>query len=610
MGSNKKGIMAESGKVRVADYIVKFLNGYGVKDFFYLPGGGVMHLIDGLACNKHVGLYCLHHEQSIAMALEAYSRTTGHYGVGYFTTGPGATNAITGLAGAWLDSVPCMFISGQVKRRDTTYMSKIPGIRQIGVQEVNIIPIVQSLTKYAAFVEDPQDIRYHLEKAIYLSKEGRPGPVWLDIPLDVQGAIVDGEKLRGFLPPKKIATFSKKELGFIVEKIKNAKRPLIVGGYGIRISGAISALLGFVSKTRIPVVTTYCGADLIGTSHPQFVGRIGIKGDRAGNLAMQNSDLLLVIGSSMPVSNTSYDPKQFAREAYIIVADVDETSHKKPSMRVDRFIKIDAKELLEALQKKLGKISIGDDWVKACRDWRERYPVCLPEYANLKKEVNVYYFIEKLSRLLTPKDVIVTDTGSGYYVGSQGIKVKQGMRYLASGGLCTMGYNLPASIGASIALGKKRVMCITGDGSLQQNIQELQSVVHHRLPLKIFVINNKGYLSIRNTQEKLFSERYLGESRNSGISFPDLKKIAYAYGIRFVRIAKSKGLEKKLAQALKFSGPVICEIMSPENQPVIPTVASQRRPDGSMVSKPLEDMYPFLDREEFRRNMFIRPLDE
>jgi len=596
-------------KMRVCDYIVEFLYKYGVKDYFYLPGGGMMHLTDGLACNKNIRYYCLHHEQAISMAIECYSRTTGNFGVGYFTTGPGATNAITGLAGAWLDSVPCMFISGQAKQKETTYKSGIQGIRQIGVQEINIIPIVQSITKYAVFIENPLDIRYHLEKAVYLAKDGRPGPVWLDVPLDVQGAIIDDKSLRSFKQSEKKLSISSKDIDDVIGYFTKAKRPLILAGYGVRISGAIEELLKFISSFKVPVVTTYCGVDVIDSSHPQYVGRIGVKGDRAGNLAMQNSDLLIIIGSSMPISNTGYNPSEFAREAKVVVVDVEPASHKKKTVRIDKFIKGDAKEFLTKLNSNLEKVSIDKKWIKFCSMWRKKYPVCLPEYAKLKNKINMYHFVDTLSKKLTPRDVVITDAGSAFYVGSQGVKIKQGMRYITSGGLSTMGYSLPASIGASIALGEKRVMCITGDGSFQQNIQELQSVIHYNLPIKIFVLNNAGYLSMRFTQKKYFNARYIGEGPKSGISFPDNKKIAKAYGIKFVKIRNNKELSEKLDYILNHKGPVLCEVMNPPNQLVIPTLSSQKKPDGTMMSKPLEDMFPFLDREEFYKNMFIKPLD-
>lgn len=599
-------------KIRVADYVASFIYNYGVKDVFLLSGGGMMHLTDGLACNKNLKVFCLHHEQSASMALEAYSRTTGHFGVGYFTTGPGSTNAITGLAGAWLDSVPCLFISGQVKRKQAVFKAGVPGLRQFGVQEMNIIPIVNSITKYAAFVDNPEKIKYHLEKAIYLAKEGRPGPVWLDIPINVQGALIGPKLLKGFKPTKRSQKISKESLKKVVQHIRSASRPVILAGQGIRISGGIDAFLKFVRTYKIPVVTTFLGVDVIDSRHPQYVGRIGVKGDRAGNLAIQNSDLLITIGTSLPVAEIGYEYEKFARGAKIIVVDIDITSHKKKTIKIDLLLQADAREFIEEMVKRLEneKLAFNKDWLKACLSWREKYPVCLPEYKRLKNKINIYYFFEALSKKLNSKDAVVTDAGSAFYAGSQGIKVKQGMRYITSGGFATMGYSLPASIGMSVALGKGRVMCITGDGSFQQNIQELQTVVHYKLPLKIFVLNNEGYLSIRTTQSRYFNDRFIGEGKRSGVSFPDTKKIARAYGIKFFRISDNKKLNRVLNELLTCDGPVICEVMTPQNQLIIPTLASEKKSDGTMVSKPLEDMFPFLDREEFKKNMFIRPLRE
>ena len=588
--------------MRVSDFIAKFIRDLGVKHVFMLTGGGIMHLTDGVACNKDLETICFHHEQAASMAIEAYSRITGNFGAGYFTTGPGATNALTGLVGAWIDSVPCLFISGQVKRNETVYNANVHGLRQFGVQEVNILPIVESVTKYSAIVNNPEDIRYHLEKALYLSKNRRPGPVWLDIPLDVQGALIEPTKLKGFTPPAEdLKLISDSHIELVSQYLKSALRPVILAGQGVRISGANHDFLDFVSKYNIPVVTTYLGIDLIDSNHPQYVGRIGIKGDRAGNLAIQKSDLLIVIGSSLPVAEIGYDYSQFARESKIVIVDIDISSHLKSTINIDLLIEGDAKEFINKLSQSLGEHDhyLGEQWSSACRSWRNKYPVCLPEYEELTDKINIYYFLDKLSGKLNTEDVVVTDAGSAFYAGSQCVKIKQGMRYITSGGLATMGYSLPASIGISVALDKKRVICITGDGSFQQNIQELQTVVHYGLPLKIFILNNDGYLSIRFTQEKYFDRRFIGEGPSSGVSFPDSEKIANAYGIKFSRVNKNEDLNRTLDEVFDYEGAVICEIMNPRDQLIIPTIASEKKDDGTMVSKPLEDMYPFLDRAEF-----------
>lgn len=599
-------------RMRVADYIAQFIEHYGVRDVFLLSGGGIMHLTDGLACNKKINVVCFHHEQAAAMALDAYSRVSGNFSVGYFTTGPGATNAITGLAGAWLDSVPCMFISGQVKRREATFNSGIKGIRQIGVQEINIIPIVKSLTKYCAIVNIPEEIRYHLEKSVFLAKNGRPGPVWLDIPLDVQGAYIETENLRGYIPRVRKSNTPDALFEKLAHYLKESQRPVLLAGQGVRISGAIEQLLKCAGKHNIPIVTSYLGIDIIDSESSNYVGRIGIKGDRAGNFALQNSDLLLVIGSSLPVAEIGYEYDQFARSAKIIVVDIDSTAHKKKTITIDLLFESDAKIFIGKLSQILAKhgIKYTDEWLGQCIFWRTRYPVCLPEYATLKDKVNLYYFVDSLCKKMNSEDIIVTDAGSAFYAGSQAVKIKQGMRYITSGGFATMGFSVPASIGASVAAGNRRVMCITGDGSFQLNIQELQTIVHHNYPIKMFIFNNEGYLSIRTTQCRFFENRLIGEGCTSGVSFPDLQKIAMAYGIPFYRIYNNNELGPVLEKVLTSDSPAICEIMTPRDQEIIPTISSQKREDGSMISKPLEDMYPFLERTEFLSNMIINPLDD
>ena len=602
--------MPQIKNMRVADYIAKFIFENGTKHVFMFSGGGIMHLIDGLAGNKNLKKLCVHHEQTASMAIESYSRITGKMGVGYFTTGPGVTNAITGLAGAWMDSVPCLFISGQSKRKESVYMAKIPGLRQIGPQEINTLPVVQSLAKYSAFIDNPDDIKYHLQKAYYFAKEGRPGPVWLDVPADVQGAIINPKKLKEFKPPQKKAVAGGAQLKKIIGLLKRSKRPVILAGYGVRISGAIDILLKFVEKYKIPVITTYLGIDVISNNHPCYVGRMGTKGTRPGNLALQNSDLLIVLGSSLPITEIGFEHDKFAREAKIVVVDIDISSHKKKTIKIDHLIQKDVKEFMQELSGKLknNNLSLDKNWLKTCINWKKEYPICKKEYCKSKGRINYYYFIDRLSQKLKAGDVMVTDAGSAIFAGSQAIKIKKGMRYITSGGMATMGYSLPASIGVSVGLENKRVMCVTGDGSFQLNIQELQTLVHYKLPVKVFVVNNDGYLSIRFTQGRYF-KRLLGTDSSSGISFPDLKKIAKAYGIKFVRANNSKQLNKALDDTLKHKGPVICEIMALKNQDIL-SISSEIKPDGTMVSKPLEDMFPFLDREEFKKSIIIKPVEE
>jgi len=598
--------------IRVADFIVNFISDeLKVKDVFMVSGGGIMHLTDALAQNRKINVICTHHEQTSSMALEAYSRATENFGVGFFTTGPGATNAVTGLVGAWQDSVPSLFISGQTKRKETVYNSEIKDLRQFGVQEVNIIPIIESITKYGVMLNKPEDVKYELEKMVYIAKNGRPGPVWLDVPLDVQGYLIEPVNLRSFSPAETAAIKTKpteEELKRFAKLLRESKRPVIIAGQGIRIAKMLDSFKGFIEKFNIPVINTYLGIDVLSSNHFLNLGPIGIKGARAANLAVQNSDLVISIGSSLHVGVIGYEYDLFAREAKKIVIDIDRTAHLKKTLNIDLYINSDAKEFIDAI-KTSEVVKFDETWVPNCAKWKERYPVCLDDYAKLKEKVNIYYFVDRLSQISDDDDIIVSDAGSAYYAVAQAIKIKSGQRYITSGALATMGYTLPAAIGVAVAT-KKRVIGITGDGSFQFNIQELQTLVHYKLPVKLFVLNNEGYLSIRFTQERFFEKRLIGEGPDSGVSFPDIQKIANAYGIKFFRIKKNDELEDIIKKAFAYDGPVVCEIMTPRHQLIIPTVSSAKKEDGTMVSKPLEDMYPFLEREEFLSNMIIEPLKE
>ena len=597
--------------MRVVDYIAGFVHGIGVRDVFMVSGGGMMFLSDGLAVHPGLKVVCNHHEQASAMAAVSYAKYNGHFGVCYVTTGCGGTNAVTGLLNAWQDSTPCMFISGQSKRKETVRNSGLR-LRQFGVQEADIIPIVESITKYAVMVNDPNDIAYHLQKAYHLATTGRPGPVWIDVPLDVQGAQIDEKALRPFSPdelPPAFATDPRPdEINRLKEWLGSAQRPVIVAGQGIRLGRALGAFRAFVESSGIPVVASRLGIDCLPSDHPLFIGRIGNKGDRAGNLAVQNADLVIALGSRLSVSSTGHEYDKFAREAKIAVIDIDPEEHRKNTVRIDLFINADAGRFLEKLAD-TGALPVGA-WAGRCREWKRKYPVCLPEYAEEAGGVNLYYFIDQLSRKMRPDAVVVSDAGSAFYVTSQGIQLKDGQRYVTSGGQAEMGYTVPAAIGVSVARGGGDVIGITGDGSFQMNIQELQTILHYNLPVKLFVWNNDGYLSIRATQTKFFEGRFIGTDSRSGVSFPDLEKIAAAYGMRYFKAPDSRTLGDVIEQVLEHSGAALCEVICLPNQEIIPSIASQRKDDGTMVSKPPEDMYPFLDRDEFRSNMIVKPLDE
>jgi acetolactate synthase-1/2/3 large subunit len=548
------------------------------------------------------------------MSAVSYAKQTGGYGVTYVTTGCGGTNTVTGLLDAWQDSVPCIFISGQAKLSETIRNSGLK-LRQFGVQEVDVVTVVQPLTKYAVMVADPYEIAYHLEKASFIAKNGRPGPVWLDIPLDIQAAEIDEAKLKHFTDDEASAlkerpAISQEDLKELILSLTDSRRPIVIAGQGIRLAGSIDEFRLFIEKLKIPVVASRLGIDLLPSNHNLFIGRIGNKGDRAGNFALQNADCVISLGSRLSVSSTGHEYRTFAREAKLFVVDIDSEEHEKKTVKIHRFIHADVKDFLKGIIKNDIRTSDDGSWVACCRKWKTQWPVCLPEYADSSKGINLYYFTEVLSSQMSTEDTIISDAGSAFYVISQAVKLKEGQRYITSGAQAEMGYTLPACIGVAFAKNKGNTVGVTGDGSLQMNIQELQTIVHHNIPVKLFVWNNDGYLSIRATQSKFCAGRFIGTDSGSGVSFPNLRKIAKAYGLKYFRISHSRHLASVIRKVLRLKTHVICEVMCIRDQEIIPSVASEKNPDGRLVSKPLEDMYPFLPREEFLKNMIIRPLEE
>lgn len=596
--------------IRVSDYIAQFISDrLGLKDIFMLSGAGSMHLTDGVACNPKLRAICVHHEQSASMALEAYARTNNDFGVGYFSTGPAALNALTGLGGAWQDTVPCLFISGQVKRSTCTHTEGVVGLRQFGVQELDIIPVVTSLCKYAVHLTQPDMVRYELEKAVSIAKSGRPGPVWIDIPMDVQSALIDPDKLPAYTTTEQAPKASDNVLDELRDLFMKSERPVIIAGRGVRLSGAQELLQTLATEFNVPVVTPYLGIDNLRHDLDIYIGKTGVKGDRPANFTMQSSDLVLAIGTSLHISVVGYEYEQFARAAKKVVIDIDLTSHRKRTIKIDRLIESDAKVALQGLLTRLRDSkfkSVSGLWLQRCVAWKSKYPVCLPEYEKTVGAVNVYTFMDRLSALAQEGDAFIGDAGSAIYAVSQGLILRHNnQRYIPSSAMATMGYTVPAALGVSAALGDKRVMAITGDGSLQQNIQELQTILHYKLPIKLFIWNNDGYLSIRTSQKNYFKERYIGEGPRSGVSIPDTLKICAAYGLPAARVSEFADLDAAIQKALDHEGPYVLEIITPPEQPIVPTVSSRVNSDGSMSSRPLEDMAPFLDREEFLSNLLI-----
>ncbi len=590
-------------KQRVTDIVASFLVEQGIKDIFTLTGGGAMFLNDGIASNDDINAICNHHEQACAMGAVAYAKYKNGLAAAMFSTGCGSTNAITGLLDAWQDNTPVIFISGQIKRKETSRNSQT-SLRQFGVQEADIVSIVEPLTKYAVMVNEPEDILYHLEKAVHLALTGRPGPVWIDIPLDVQGFSIDTNELKHFVP--KIETNQEiKGIEQFVEMYEQAERPIILAGNGVRLSGSVDKLREFASKNNIPCAVSYLAADYFEQDNPNYVGRLGIKGDRAGNFALQNSDLIISLGSRLSVCLTGFEYELFARESKLIVVDIDEDEHKKNTVNIDQLICADVGDFLENIENKITP-KASKDWPNKCIHWKNKWPVYQEGYDT--DTVNMYEFTKALSELASEDSIVVSDAGSSYYVTSQSFTLNnKKQRYITSGAQADMGFTLPAAIGACIAANKP-VIGITGDGSFQLNIQELQTIKHYNLPVKLIVWNNNGYLSIRATQNKFFDGRRIGTDPESGVSFPDVGKIASAYELPYVKINNVAELREKLADVIAASGPVICEVMCPENQEIIPAVSAVKNNDGSMTSKPIEDMYPFLERDEFLNEMIVKSI--
>lgn len=663
-------------RMKVSNYISQKLVEFGITQVFTVTGGGAMHLNDALGHQE--GLTCLynHHEQACAIAAECYARVQGRIAAVCVTTGPGGTNAITGVVGGWLDSIPMLVLSGQV-RYDTTARWSGVGIRAMGDQEFDITKAIDCMTKYSEMVIDPMRIRYCLEKAIYLAYSGRPGPAWLDIPLNVQGAYIETEELIGFsqedyeaggdgwaapsgskteadnagqgekrqvLPP----AVTRETARVIIEKIKKSQRPVINAGNGIRIGHAFEVFSRVVEKLGVPVVTGWDSEDCMPDDHPLYTGRGGGMGDRAGNFAIQNSDLVLSLGSRLSIRQVGYNYSTWARAAYTIVNDIDPEELKKPSVHIDMAVHADVKDLLEQLERVLdeeygngqpvfagGAGLPGMTWTDTCRMWKEKYPVVLPKHYDHGEEedANVYAFMKEMSSRLKEEQVIVVGNGSACVVGGHACIIKQGQRFISNSAIASMGYDLPAAIGACMAVreggaqeGRMQgaesqdtelqdtssdIILITGDGSIQMNLQELQTIIHHRMPIKIFLINNGGYHSIRQTQKNFFGEPLVGIGVDShDLSFPDMEKLAAAYGYPYCRACHNGELVPAIETALRTDGPVICEIFVSCDQNFEPKSAAKRLPDGTMVSPPLEDLSPFLPEEEMDENMIIPRIRE
>jgi acetolactate synthase I/II/III large subunit len=606
--------------MKLSDYVVRFIAEQGVKHVFLVTGGGAMHLNQSLGAEKAIEPVCNSHEQASAMCAEAYAKVTNHLGVCMVTTGPGGTNAVTGVAGAWLDSTPMLIVSGQVKRPDRMFdeHGQPLGMRQLGVQEVDIVSIVKPITKYAVTVLEPNDIRYHMEKAVYLALNGRPGPVWIDIPLDVQASPIDDPaSLRAFDPAELEEhpgnASLKQEVRRLIEKLNQSERPLLFAGNGIRLAHATAEFEEFRHVLGVPTVATWCAADLVPSDDPTFVGRPGAVAARGANFALQNSDFLLAIGVRLDFAITGYAPQNLAREAWKASVDIDAAELSKLHPHLQQPICADAKAFLQEMLRQKDLIRMRDHgaWNSRCAGWKTRYPVVTDEHRNPDSKVSIFHLAEVIGTESKPDDLLVSgSSGSGIEIFLLACPTRNGQRIYHTAGLGAMGYGLPMSLAVSIGGGRRRTILVDGDGGFQFNIQELETASRLKLPVKFFVLNNDGYASIRASQKGYFGKPSIGCDSSTGLTVPDLSKVAAAYNIPSVVIEDQIHLRDDVRRVLAMDGPVIVDVHVIPDEMRAPRLQSYQKPDGSMVSKPLEDLFPFLPRAEFLANMIVKPLPE
>lgn len=598
--------------MKLSDYVIQYLEQLNIRHMFMLPGGGAMHLNDSLGKSKKIQYVVCLHEQACSIAAEAYARVSGQPGLLMVTTGPGGTNAITGVAAAYIESTPMIVISGQVKRAD---MINRQGIRQQGMQEVDIISMVKQITKYADLVTEPESIRYHLDRAVYEALHGRKGPVWLDIPLDVQATEIDESCLAGWEPATEDSDMRKKQEELleqqvlqVTEHLNTAERPVILAGNGIRLSGGTDIFHQLVEELQIPVLTTWNGIDLIEENHPLFFGRPGGMGQRYANFVQQNSSFFLSIGARMNLLQTGYNFDGFARAAYKIMVDIDGNELHKTNVRPDLAICADAKHFMELLIKHKDKIKRKDysEWIFYADRMKQKYPVVTKEAWNQKELVNTYALLDTITEQMQPEDIYVSgSSGTCIDVSMQTFRVKKGQRVFSTKGLASMGFGVPATIGACLAGNRRRTVCVNGDGGFQMNIQELETIHRLNLPIKIFVLNNQGYAQIHATQKNIFGGHYVACDEESNLTLSPVSDVAKAYRLKTVQIYHNSELEKKVREVLEYEGPVICEVMVPIELSALPKQVSYKRQDGQMESLPLEYMNPMLSEEEMRENMLI-----
>ncbi len=589
-------------KIKLSDYIAKRLKEvYNVTNLFMVSGGGAMHLNDSFG--KYIPYICNHNEQACAIAAEGYARVNQELAVVNVTTGPGGLNCLNGVFGEWTDSVPVLYISGQVKFPTTIASCPNIPLRQLGDQEVDIISVVKPLTKYAKMVTEPNEIKYHLDRAVYEATTGRKGPVWLDIPINVQAALIDENNLKEFVSPQK-AVYDLK-INEVLEKLKRAERPLLIAGHGIRLAGMIDVFKNLVDKLDIPFVTTFNGFDMISSEHKNFAGRIGTIGQRCGNFALQNADLVICLGTRNNIRQASYNFENFAKNAYKISVDIDKAELDKPTVVPDLKINADLSEFLPELAKNIIQLeNLSPDWMSFCKKLQEKYSFKnTPEYQQNSEKINVYNFVRRVTEMMKEDDICIMANATATICTFQTAEIKNNQRFFSNSGDASMGYDLPASIGACVAGGRKNTICFAGDGSIMMNLQELQTIKHHNLPIKIFLLNNDGYISIKQTQNNFFEGRNTGAGVKSGVTVPDFVKVGNAFGIETFRLTNPCDVDNAIKKMLNANQPMICEVMVNPDYIFTPKLSSRKLEDGTMISPSLEDMYPFLDRKEYQQNI-------
>ncbi len=597
--------------MKLSDFVFEYLEVKGVKDVFLLPGGGNMHLVDSLGKNKSINAVGCLHEQAVAIAADGYAQAKNDFGVALVTTGPGGTNTITAVAGAWVESVPLVIISGQVKTADIKPNKEM---RMLGFQEIDIVSIVKDITKYSVTITDPLTIGYHLSKALAISKSGRQGPVWIDIPLDIQAAEIDKVNLINYEDDLDSLDFNLLESKVIksIEILVKSKRPVILAGNGIRLSNSQKLFIEISKALNIPVLSTWKAMDLFDENDAIFYGRPGTVAQRGANFIQQNSDCIISLGCRLDFGQIGYAQETFAREAKKIIVDIDGNEFKKFRFPIDIKVEANVSNFLTIFSDKIKDFEFPEweEWRSICLNWKSKYSIMKQDFGD-SEYTSTYALVNEISTQLNSNDVVVPcSSGSGADITSQTFRVKKGQRVLNSPGLGSMGYGVPQSIGACVALGKNRTICINGDGGFQLNIQELETIYRLQLPIKFFYLNNQGYLSIKNTQINYFQSRLVVTDSSSGLTLPDIQKIAEAYNIKSNKIVNNSGLQIGVKEALESDGPFICEVMINPEEQVTPKVKTVLGNNGKLISKPLEDLFPFLERDEFLENMIVKPLDE